>query len=248
MGFVKVIKNKAYFKRFHVKLKRRRDGVTDYYTRRRLIFQNKNNTPKYGIARIKGDVILCAAYSHELPCYDMKVELTNYAAAWTLLARRLLQWRMWMVLLVPSKLTWMSVWLTPQLLFGALKGSADGGIDISYSTRFPGYDAKSKNYNAEVYHDHILGKHRQFSQYIKEGITPSKVEQLYKNAHAAIRADPEAKVAAKKEVEKKNYDKHKVHFTIKSNIKQKRHTFLQKFTLAKYMLPKATHKFAKHGV
>jgi len=42
-------------------------------------------------ARIDGDVIMCAAHSHELPRYGLKVGLTNYAAAYCtglLLARR----------------------------------------------------------------------------------------------------------------------------------------------------------------
>merc|ERR1712122_65930 len=111
MGFVKVIKNKAYFKRFQVKFRRRREGKTDYYARRRLVVQSKNkyNTPKYRMivrftnkdiccqiayARIEGDVVVCAAYSHELPLYGIKVGLTNYAAAYCtglLLARRLLK-------------------------------------------------------------------------------------------------------------------------------------------------------------
>jgi len=33
MAFVKIIKNKAYFKRRQVKPKRRRQGKTDYYAR-----------------------------------------------------------------------------------------------------------------------------------------------------------------------------------------------------------------------
>lgn len=111
MGFVKVVKNKAYFKRFQVKFKRRREGRTDYYARKRLVVQDKNkyNTPKYRMivrftnkdiicqiayARIEGDKIICAAYAHELPRYGVKVGLTNYAAAYCtglLLARRVLQ-------------------------------------------------------------------------------------------------------------------------------------------------------------
>jgi len=111
MGFVKVVKNKQYFKRFQVKFKRRREGKTDYYARLRLTIQDKNkyNTPKYRLivrfsnkditcqvaySRIEGDMILCAAYSHELPRYGVKVGLTNYAAAYCtglLLARRLLK-------------------------------------------------------------------------------------------------------------------------------------------------------------
>ncbi|GFU12181.1 60S ribosomal protein L5 [Trichonephila clavipes] len=111
MGFVKIVKNKAYFKRFQVKFRRRREGKTDYYARVRLIIQDKNkyNTPKYRMivrftnkdvicqvayARIEGDVIVSAAYSHELPRYGIKVGLTNYAAAYAtglLLARRVLK-------------------------------------------------------------------------------------------------------------------------------------------------------------
>lgn len=42
-------------------------------------------------AKIEGDHIVCAAYSHELPKYGIAVGLTNYAAAYCtglLLARR----------------------------------------------------------------------------------------------------------------------------------------------------------------
>lgn len=42
-------------------------------------------------AKIEGDAIVCAAYSHELPRYGVSVGLTNYAAAYCtglLLARR----------------------------------------------------------------------------------------------------------------------------------------------------------------
>ena len=35
MGFVKVQKDKAYFKRFQVKFRRRRECKTDYYARRK---------------------------------------------------------------------------------------------------------------------------------------------------------------------------------------------------------------------
>jgi len=110
MGFIKVVKNKAYFKRFQVKYKRRREGKTDYYARKRLVTQDKNKfgTPKYRFvvrftnkdiicqvvsSKIKGDVCHCAAYAHELPRYGLPVGLTNYSAAYCvglLCARRLL--------------------------------------------------------------------------------------------------------------------------------------------------------------
>ncbi|PRQ36561.1 putative ribosomal protein L5 eukaryotic/L18 archaeal [Rosa chinensis] len=111
MAFIKASKPRAYFKRFQVKYKRRREGKTDYRARIRLINQDKNkyNTPKYRFvvrftnkdivaqiisATISGDLVLASAYAHELPRYGLEVGLTNYAAAYCtglLLARRVLK-------------------------------------------------------------------------------------------------------------------------------------------------------------
>ncbi|KAF1889853.1 hypothetical protein Lal_00025182 [Lupinus albus] len=108
MVFIKAQKSRAYFKRYQVKFKRRRDGKTDYRARIRLINQDKNkyNTPKYRFvtnkdiiaqitsASIAGDNVLAAAYAHELPHFGLEVGLTNYAAAYCtglLLARRVLK-------------------------------------------------------------------------------------------------------------------------------------------------------------
>jgi large subunit ribosomal protein L5e len=108
MGFVKVVKNKSYFKRYQVKFRRRRECKTDYYARRRLIIQDKNKykTPKYRFvvrfsnkditaqvisADLDHDVTLATAYAHELPRYGITQGLSNYAAAYCtglLLARR----------------------------------------------------------------------------------------------------------------------------------------------------------------
>lgn len=110
MTFAKVIKNKAYFKRFQTKYRRRREGKTNYRRRRTLVKQDKTkyDTPKYRLvvrftnkdivaqvacAKIGGDQTLAAAYAHELPRYGVKAGLTNYAASYCvglLLARRLL--------------------------------------------------------------------------------------------------------------------------------------------------------------
>lgn len=62
MGFLKVVKNKAYFKRFQPKFRRRREGKTDYYARKRLINQDKNkyNSPKYRfVVRFTNKDIIC---------------------------------------------------------------------------------------------------------------------------------------------------------------------------------------------
>ena len=52
MVYVKVVKSKAYFKRFKVTFSSRREGKTDYYASKCLVIQHKNkyNTPKHPIA------------------------------------------------------------------------------------------------------------------------------------------------------------------------------------------------------
>lgn len=111
MPFTKLVKNSSYFSRFQTKYRRRREGKTDYYARKRLISQAKNkyNAPKYRLvvrftkkdiicqiiySKIEGDVVFAAAYAHELPRYGIKHGLTNWAAAYAtglLVARRALK-------------------------------------------------------------------------------------------------------------------------------------------------------------
>merc|ERR1712077_28960 len=113
-------------------------------------------------------------------------------------------------------------------VFAAMKGAVDGGLDIPHSEkRFPGYDAESKELNADVHRGHIFGGHvadymrhlieededtykKQFSRYIKNGVTADGMEGMYKNAHAAIRADPSPKAKVDKKVEKKRWTAKKI--------------------------------------
>jgi len=111
MAFVKIIKNKAYSSRMQVKPKRRRQGKTDYFARRRLVCQDKNkyDSKKYRLvvrrtcskyitqiiySTMTGDRVLCAAESSELKKHGLTAGLTNYSAGYAtglLLARRLLK-------------------------------------------------------------------------------------------------------------------------------------------------------------
>lgn len=122
-------------------------------------------------------------------------------------------------------------------IFGVMKGACDGGIDIPHSTkRFPGYNAESKEFDASVHRNFIFGQHvaeymktlkeededaykRQFSRYIKEGITADNMEEIYKKAHAAIRANPDRVTkAAKKDLPKpKRYNKKKLTLAARKN-------------------------------
>merc|ERR1719158_132374 len=110
MGYIKVLKNRAYSMRYQTKFRRRREGKTDYYARRRLVFQEKDkyDTRKYRFvvrrtnkriicqiihATLTGDRCLCTADSSELRKHGLNAGLTNYAAAYCtglLCARRLL--------------------------------------------------------------------------------------------------------------------------------------------------------------
>lgn len=253
MGFVKIVKNKAYFKRFQVKFKRRRECKTDYQARQRLILQDKNKykTPKYRLvvrkthkdivcqifsSDLTHDVCLAAAYSHELPRYGIKLGLTNYAAAYAtglLVARRVnakfgLEYEGCVEISgedfnvessaegkAPFK-AFLDVGLqrttTGARIFGALKGACDGGLNIPHGNRrFPGTvrekENKESKSNPEIHRKYIFGGHvaeymtklkesdpeaykRQFSRFIAEEINPDDLEEMYTNAHAAIRADP----------------------------------------------------------
>ncbi|KAL1297306.1 hypothetical protein AAFC00_004857 [Neodothiora populina] len=93
-------------------------------------------------------------------------------------------------------------------VFGAMKGASDGGLYIPHSEkRFPGYDIESKELDAETLRKYIFGGHvaeymetladddeerykSQFQGYIDEEIEADGLEELYQEAHKAIREDP----------------------------------------------------------
>merc|ERR1711915_716726 len=60
-------------------------------------------------------------------------------------------------------------------VFGALKGAADGGLDIPHNEkRFPGYDRDSKEYDAEMHKERIFGGHvGEYMEYLEEEIIKS---------------------------------------------------------------------------
>ena len=99
MQFLKVKKNKTYHSRYQVKWRRRREGKTDYSSRKRLIFQDKRsfNTPKYRMAirisqkniicqliqsKIEGDDIVQVVYSKCLQSFGIDISLTSFPASY----------------------------------------------------------------------------------------------------------------------------------------------------------------------
>lgn len=260
MTFVKSQKSKAYFSRYQVKFRRRREGKTDYRQRKRLVCQAKNKyqTPKYRLvvrftntqvicqvvySLIDGDRVFTQATSKELARYGLKAGLKNYAAAYCtglLCARRLLQ-KVGLddtyegntevdgnvVSTEYDKKTYyvdevdedkkpfrclLDVGCRPTTtgcrVFGALKGAADGGLDIPHSEkRFPGYDRDAKEYDADMHRERIMGGHvgeymeyldeednakyqEHFAAYIANDYEADGLEELYEGVHEAIREDP----------------------------------------------------------
>jgi large subunit ribosomal protein L5e len=93
-------------------------------------------------------------------------------------------------------------------VFGAMKGASDGGLLVPHNEkRFPGYDQETKALDAEILRKYIFGGHvaeymdtladddeerykSQFSQYIDGEVEADGLEEMYGEAHKAIREDP----------------------------------------------------------
>ena len=93
-------------------------------------------------------------------------------------------------------------------VFGAMKGASDGGIFIPHSeNRFPGFDVETKELDAETLRKYIFGGHvaeymetladddeerykSQFQGYIDDELEADGLEEMYTEAHKAIREDP----------------------------------------------------------
>lgn len=221
MGYVKVVKTSQYFSRFQVKYRRRREGKTDYRARLRLVKQDKNkyNTPKYRLivrfsnkditcqiaySTIQGDVVVAAAYAHELPEYGLKVGLSNYSAAYCvglLVARRVLtrynladtykgeeeptgeDYNVEAVddgprpfyCLLDAGLKRTS---TGSKVFACLKGALDGGLDVPHNEkRFVGY--ASKKLDPEVLQKYIYGGHVSEYQETMQEEEPEKYQSHF---------------------------------------------------------------------
>jgi len=222
MPFIKVQKNKAYFKRFQVKYRRRREEKTDYQARTALVKQDKNkyNSPKYRLvvrytnrdiicqiayAKIQGDVIMSAAYSHELPKYGLTVGLTSYGAAYAtglLLARRLLTGLKLDKYTGTTEVKGEDFLVTPlsdgpkpfqalldvglrrtttgSKVFAAMKGACDGGLYVPHSEqRFVGWDKESKKLNPDTLRKYIFNGHvADYMKLLKEE-NPTKYDRTF---------------------------------------------------------------------
>jgi large subunit ribosomal protein L5e len=261
---------------YYARVRLVRQDKNKYNTPKYRLVVRRTNTDiiaQIAYSRVEGDYVMASAYSHELPKFGIKCGLTNYAACYAtglLLARRLLtklnladtykgadevDGSYFMVDEADDAprpfRAFLDVGLAPTTtgarIFGVLKGAVDGGLAVPHNhKRFPGYDAESKEMDAEVHRDYIFGEHvanymrelqeededaykRQFARYIAAGVGPDDMEDIYTKAHEAIRANPARESKPAKEVAHKRYNRSKMSLAQrKDRIRQKKEAFLRK--------------------
>jgi large subunit ribosomal protein L5e len=99
-------------------------------------------------------------------------------------------------------------------MWGALRGAVDGGLHVPHSTKnFPGFKRSEEKgaeaeFDAEAHKDRIFGAHLKeymemvkeedptkyeahFAKFVENDIDAEKLEEMYSEAHAKIREDPD---------------------------------------------------------
>jgi large subunit ribosomal protein L5e len=113
--------------------------------------------------------------------------------------------------------------------------------------RLIGYDGESQAHTPETLRHYLYGGHvadymkhlmeedeekykSHFSRFIKEGVTPDNLEQMYKDAHAKIREDPSfTKKPPREDVQKKRWNRAKMSLKQRNDrVKQKKEAYLRK--------------------
>jgi len=184
---------------YRVKLRRRREGKTDYQARKALVisrkprlvtrFSLKNVTVQIVVAKLHGDEVLAAANSRELvKTYGWKAPTGNVPAAYLtgLLcglkakAKDVEEAILDIGLISPTK---------GSKIFAVLSGVLDAGVDVPHSEekivkeRMKGEHiakyAKSLGTGSEEYS-------AKFSKYIAQGVAPEKIPEHFNKVKAEI--------------------------------------------------------------
>jgi len=99
MTIVAIKKNNSYHSRFHVNWRRRREGKTDYYARKKLVNQDKRryNSPKLRLvvrktkrkfytqliqSRLEGDCVIQSITPRSLKTYGIDFSMTSFPVAY----------------------------------------------------------------------------------------------------------------------------------------------------------------------
>jgi len=210
---------------YRVKLRRRREGKTDYQARKALVTSGrprlitraslKNITVQIAIAKPHGDEVLAAANSRELgKTYGWKAPsgnissayLTGYLCGLKAKAAGVKEAISDIGLIAPTK---------GAKVFAALSGTVDAGVDVPHSEekivkeRMKGEHiakyAKSLGVGSEEYN-------AKFSKYIAQGVAPEKLPEHFNKVKGEITAafkagKPVAEAAPKEKAPKAKVSK-----------------------------------------
>jgi large subunit ribosomal protein L18 len=184
---------------YRVKLRRRREGKTDYQARKALVvsgrprvitrFSNKNATVQIAIAKPHGDMVLAAANSRELiKTYGWKASTGNIPAAYLtgLLcglkakAAGTTSAILDIGLIAPTK---------GSKIFAALSGVLDGGVEVPHSEekivkeRMKGEHIAKYGKSLGAGSEEYTAK---FSQYTAKSVAPEKIVEHFTKVKADI--------------------------------------------------------------
>ncbi|MHA1377749.1 MAG: 50S ribosomal protein L18 [Candidatus Helarchaeota archaeon] len=176
--------------RYRVRFRRRREGKTDYYYRKRLLLSEiprlvvrkslRHFIVQIIVAKINGDVILASAHSKEL-CRDFGWQLgcgsipiaylTGLLAGYKAIKKGVNEVILDLGIYRPIKKT---------RLFAALKGAVDAGLEVPHSEDvFPDDDhiqgLHISNYAKLLESDNPEKLKKQFSKYLKLKLDPKKL-------------------------------------------------------------------------
>jgi len=197
MKLIKKVKNSSFHSRFQVKWRRRREGKTNYHSRKHLLIQDKQkfNAAKYRLVvrlskrnilcqliyfRLEGDFVLSSSYSKKLNTVGLPFKNNNFSTSYITGLRLSNSFFHENFSFSKNKNSLKSNFnvildlgltrvTTGNKVFAAMKGAVDGGFNIPHNEkRFPGYK-KNESFDLETMRDRIEGRHiLEFMELLKE--------------------------------------------------------------------------------
>ncbi|MCS7105216.1 MAG: 50S ribosomal protein L18 [Thermofilaceae archaeon] len=173
--------------RFKVPFRRRREGVTNYYKRRKMILSGQPRfvvriTNRYVIAQVvkaspKGDLTLVSAHSGELAKYGWKGGTKNTPAAYLVGLLIGLRARNQGISNAILDIGLRSA-STGARVFATAKGAIDAGLSISLGENVVPDEQRIKGLHIAEYYEKLDEEglaEGKFSKYLKRGLKPSEI-------------------------------------------------------------------------
>lgn len=184
--------------RFKVPFRRRREGVTNYYKRRKMILSGQPRfvvriTNRYVIVQVikaspKGDLTLTSAHSGELVKYGWKGGTKNTPAAYLvgflagLRARN--QGISHAILDIGLRSS-----STGARVFAAAKGALDAGLNVPLGEEVAPDEQRIKGLHIAEYYEKLVEEslaEKKFSNYLKRGLKPSEIHKNFEETRKNI--------------------------------------------------------------